>query len=1157
MNAHAFPYWLLAQVLENRWVVAEALVAPEFTRVHTHLDQVGPRLDRNLVKLLEDGPLDHLFRRHLCGTPELTHVEVTVPTPAGFRFWREPLRLRLPVIQWPHRTDAAIAYIPALGIHILAATPEERKTKLVPEARAALARLQITQKLESVVWVSRASRARLQRREISVAPKSVKQRALALLDELQETTSTLEQVATDLTTGWCDPLHGADTHLQTLAELLTGNRPRSVLLVGPSGAGKTALVLNLAQRRAEFGLNGKPFWATSGARLVAGMSGFGMWQERCQKMLTEAAKKRAVVQVGNLMELVDVGKCEGQDTGIAAFLRPFIARGELLTVAECTPEQIPLIEREDPHLLDAFTRYDVSEPDPALGRAILRFVAERTSTRRLTDEGLGVLDGLHRRYATYSAYPGRPLRFLRNFLADQHLRNHDEIKPLAPTDIYAQFARETGLPLFLLDPTEPVFLSDVRAWFGTRVLDQPEAVDLVTDLIALTKAALNRPRRPIASLLFIGPTGVGKTEMAKALAEYLFGSPGRLTRFDMSEYGDPLAVRRLIGGGQGREGLLTARIREQPFSVLLFDEFEKAHPEFFDLLLQVLGEGRLTDAAGRLADFCNCVIILTSNLGAESYQRGAFGLAEGTASGASHSADRARSHFIDAVQRSLRPELFNRFDRIVPFNPLPPTAVARIAERHLTKLTTRDGVRYRGASLTVAPGVAAQLANAGFDVRYGARPLVRTIERQLLAPLAEQMNRHPGEVPLALEVGTGTPLAVSVKPRTDAAGKPLQAASTAQPVVEAATTLIDSRRTAQALGRCAAMRELRNEVFQLEREEQWFQAAQRKYLARMAALSLRADVTDEQRQRVAATAPKEKPADHTRRARLAELRGLTDRATQLLTHCTQWEERLLVDLYSDPTGSANLDMSAYTTATEQALRQRNDLLLALYRREYQQPDALTVAVYSESREALLLLVDALVRAAKLSAGVSAKLWSFTLPATGRAKPPAAEEGESDEDTPVVTKQPSWRKDALIQPAAGREPEAILLERTADDGRLLRSPPERLIGILLRLEGTGVALKYLPEQGLHQLKGRDFVPPATCWLDADAVSAERYLPPTGITRKGAIGTQPRRRVYDLVAEVAEDDSLGKKLPFDDAGLAGVIRTATEQHLERRLLSVLKE
>src|SRR5262245_49742958 len=385
------------------------------------------------------------------------------------------------------------------------------------------------------------------------------------------------------------------------------------------------------------------------------MSGYGMWQERCHLLWREAGRLRAILHLGNLMELLEVGKSEHQSQGLATFLRPALARGDLLAVAEATPEQIAVIERQDPHLLRAFTTLRLEEPDEGPLRAILRRFADDRGGPRLSPDALDRVLRLHRRYAGYSANPGRPLRFLRNLLADR-----PATPPLEPGDVNAAFARETGLPLVLLDEAVRLDLDQARGWFAGRVIGQAEAVGLVVDLLATVKVALNRPRRPIASLLFIGPTGVGKTEMAKALAEYLFGSATRLTRFDMSEYADPVSVQRLIGGVIGSEGVLTARVREQPFSVVLLDEVEKAHPQLFDLLLQVLGEGRLTDAAGRLADFSNSVVIMTSNLGAESYLQGDFGLMPGQPT-----AGRAREHFTREVEKALRPELFNSIDRIV------------------------------------------------------------------------------------------------------------------------------------------------------------------------------------------------------------------------------------------------------------------------------------------------------------------------------------------------------------------------------------------------------------------------------------------------------------------------------------------------------------
>src|SRR5437764_824223 len=216
--------------------------------------------------------------------------------------------------------------------------------------------------------------------------------------------------------------------------------------------------------------------------------------------------------------------------------------------------------------------------------------------------------------------------------------------------------------------------------------------------------------------------------MAKALAEFRFGSPQRLTRFDMSEYGDPVAVRRLVGTAFGSEGLLTAKVREQPFSVVLLDEFEKAHPAFFDLMLQVLGEGRLTDAAGRVADFSNAVVIMTSNLGAASFQQAPFGL------GAGQPRDQG-AHFLEEVRDFLRPELFNRIDRVVPFSGLGPDIILQIARREIELIKNRDGVRLREVELEISDAVVEFLATKGFDSLYGARPLKRAIERQLLTPL--------------------------------------------------------------------------------------------------------------------------------------------------------------------------------------------------------------------------------------------------------------------------------------------------------------------------------------------------------------------------------------------------------------------------------------
>ncbi len=423
-------------------------------------------------------------------------------------------------------------------------------------------------------------------------------------------------------------------------------------------------------------------------------------------------------------------------------------RSVLLVVAECTPEQLSLIERQDAALLWAFQQLKVEEPSRHLGLLILRKVAQnswKTTSELFEPAAIEELDRLHRRFATYSAFPGRTLRFLQNLRRDHNtaptsgagIQNTDSsgrgqapqnsklaglsvvlarsvVPPIlnfaapdpgqmliTPRAVVAAFARETGLPLWLLDDALPLDLSATRDWFAERVIGQPEAVSLVVDLLATVKAGLSREHKPLASFLFLGPTGVGKTEMAKSLAEFLFGASAghdsRLIRIDMSEFSDPLAVQRLIGGSAESEGILTARVREQPFAVVLLDEFEKAYPALFDLLLQVLGEGRLTDGAGRLADFRNCVVIMTSNLGARTFQKGSVGFA-------AHGVDRQRSaeHFVKAVREFVRPELFNRIDCIVPFGPLDEVTTRQIVARQFDLVRERDGVKFRRITLDVA-----------------------------------------------------------------------------------------------------------------------------------------------------------------------------------------------------------------------------------------------------------------------------------------------------------------------------------------------------------------------------------------------------------------------------------------------------------------------
>jgi ATP-dependent Clp protease ATP-binding subunit ClpA len=1152
-----FPAWAVLQILDGGLVLAEAVGFPEVSRLGAGRERALRALRPNLARLVEESALAALHRRHPGGEPALITVEVPLaPATAAMR-WRDELPLRFAAACWTHGEEAAVAFVPALGIYVLAEDLDGLRAKLPGEVRAALARgPELT--LARLVALQRATSTRVERTRLSVRVRTAKGRAMAARRRQDEAPGELPRVATDLTRLVPEPVWCLDAVVARLAELLAARTPRSVLLVGPSGVGKTAAVRELARRRAEFGLGSTPFWSTSGARLVAGMTGYGMWQERCARVVREASRRRAVVHLGGLVELMQVGKSEHNALGIASFLRPSIARGELLAVAECTPEQLSLAQREDPHLVAAFETLAVAEPDAEQGREILRRFAGSAPPevrKPLPADALDALDRLHRRYTSYSAYPGRPLRFLRGLLQDRRGE-----PSLDAGDVLDAFARETGLPRVLIDPRERLDLGRLRGWLAERVIDQPEAVELVADLVATAKAGLTRPRRPIASLLFIGPTGVGKTEMAKSLAEFLFGSRDRLTRFDMSEFGDPLAVRRLVGGLGEREGLLTARVREQPFGVLLFDEFEKADPGFFDLLLQVLGEGRLTDAAGRLADFSNAVVILTSNLGAEQYQQGAFGFGAAGADEASRR-EAARAHFRRAVEGFLRPELFNRLDRLVPFAPLGPATIERIAERHLRHLEERDGIRHRGVAVRLGEGVAAHLARAGFDARYGARPLLRAIERELLAPLADRMNRYSAEQALEVEVSLeGGALRLGVRARTDAAGRAIAAGVGAVPVAEAAARCVELRRRAQALERCRAVRELRNDLTRLEREQRLFEIAQELHARRVARL---ADAPEEVRRRVLARAPKVRPQDQERMGELGRLRPLEAKLRELFAEAAALEDEALLALYAGGgrEAFAPADLAAASGPLERTLR---ELLATLYCRDFPDSGHLTLGLFGEDRDWLLELARGYAGAAR-ELGLSVEMVAYRLPADRAPAPAPTPPAARTEEAPRAAAEPSaaltrqqWRQDSLYAwSIRDREREVLVREWVEAPDAFLADAPARLPGLALALEGTAAAPRFNSESGLHLLRQPRGQPTAVCLVVPGEEGLDRYLPPPGISRRGAIGSEERRRTYDRGAGWLDDVRLRRRVAWQGRDLAGALAEAVEDHFGLCLEHLLAE
>ena len=1147
MPAHEIDLAVLVQHLDDDDAfLAEALLFPEVSRFGDDIETLKRAVTKNAVRIVETESLPHVWTRLKPANLESLEINLTLHPPAKRLTWREPIDFKLHVVRWSQGEAAHIALIPALGIEVLSTkltdlqeTPDQ--TSLLQ--RHARAELQRRGALASILSLLQLNRTRA----LTIVPGSFQaeirtpKQVMANSGKKEEKKSTLEQTAVNLTTEKLDPAYEVDLAVETLADALVGQSASSVLLVGKAGVGKTAVVRELVRQRGRFGLSATPFWSTSGARLVAGMTGYGMWQERCDLLWQEAEKTNAIVHFGNLVELVDTGKSEYNAQGLASFFRQRFARRQALAILECTPEQLSVVEREDPGTLKVFRQLVIEEPSPEAGRKILQRYAHdfqretgitkskakrllarqpRRATPRITDSGLELLDRLHRRFAGYSAYPSRPLRFLRGLLQSR-ATVHDDSYQIANNDVVNAFVGETGLPMFLLDD-QVIFDTDNTArWFEERVIGQTAAVRLIVELLATVKAGLTRPRRPIASLLFAGPTGVGKTEMAKSLARFFFGDESRMARFDMSEYADAVAVTNLVGGITGDEGTLTARIREQPFSVVLFDEFEKAHHSFFDLLLQPLGDGRLTDGRGRVADFTNAIVVMTSNLGAEKFRRPRAGFdvaGEDNNEGLSGSARAAQKHFTRAVQDFLRPEIFNRIDHIVPFVPLDRKTVERIAERELKLVEQRDGLLRRGVTLRTTPQALEILARRGYDAPYGARPLKRLIERELLLPLAVELNIRP-----TLAEGKRTTIiaAVDVKAghlavELTEAGKSVRNDLSLAARVDRLAAL--RRRIAQ-LRQSSAVNELQNTIWRLSELERRFHKAARRAKMKQRKTQGRLEAMDPR----ASAALASLPSYRQKMALLTELESKTAIAE---------DEALLVFYGGDPNLSAQQTDVAQEVETglQNLLRQLLDL-------RNPHPNRVTVAVYSENKDALFELAQAYSTAAiDLQMQVMVSCYTANL----KDAPSSQNKINVDELKPI-----EMFGRTVIRRQIDRAPEFWSLK------------PDATTGIVLSIDGKSAHAMWVGEHGLHA-----FVEVNTknnVLVHTTDVIAKDYVPPPLLARRGAIhatNVGPALRTYQRPESYVEDHQLTIRREWSGS-LPEVVAFFVERHLQRAAENLIDE
>jgi ATP-dependent Clp protease ATP-binding subunit ClpC len=600
--------------------------------------------------------------------------------------------------------------------------------------------------------------------------------------------------------GSLDPVIGRTREIERVMQILSRRTKNNPVLIGEPGVGKTAIVEGLAQRIVSGdvpeNLNGKNLYTLDLGALVAGSRYRGDFEERLKKVLKEIKSRGDIILfIDEIHTLVGAGAAEGA-IDAASILKPMLARGELQTVGATTLEEYRKYLEKDSALERRFQPVQVEEPSLKDTIEILMGLKDRYEEHhsvRFTDQAIVSAANLADRYLADRFLPDKAIDLIDEAGSRMRIHRKSDVPEIIEIDnklagvrknkseavsgenyeraatlrdeeqslladraehesgtedsgwvideeeIAEVLAQWTGIPVHRLTEEETARLVHMEDELHKRIIGQHDAIQAVSKAIRRTRAGLKDPRRPSGSFIFLGPSGVGKTETAKALTEFLFGQEDALIQLDMSEYMEKHTVSRLVGSppgyvGYDEGGQLTEAVRRKPFSVVLFDEIEKAHPDVFNTLLQILEEGRLTDAQGRTVDFKNTVIIMTSNLGTRDLHKKAVGF---------HMADQEMNYeymkerVTEELKKHFRPEFINRLDEIIVFHELEMDELKQIVDLMLERV--REQLSSQQLDLALTDGAKEYLGTQGYDPELGARPLRRAIQRLLEDPLSERV----------------------------------------------------------------------------------------------------------------------------------------------------------------------------------------------------------------------------------------------------------------------------------------------------------------------------------------------------------------------------------------------------------------------------------